>query len=154
MKLIDALLGEHGTQYLLIDKIDSIVSSAKSMDEIQCAIAILSAVIGAHSRLEDDLLEPALEHHLGKTGPLAGMRAEHEEIKRALQQIEGTKRLDEGTDRVGQLIDLIRDHFQKEETVLFRVAEQVLSEDTQIQLGAAWAKERGINIIQTDVSSP
>jgi hemerythrin-like domain-containing protein len=150
MRLIDALLGEHGAQHVLIDKVDAMVSSAKSMDEIQCAIAILSAVLGAHSRLEDDLLEPALERHLGKTGPIAGMRAEHDEIRRALQKIEGTKKLDEGADRVALLLDLVRNHFQKEEAVLFRIADQLLSEQTQIQLGTAWAKERGIKILQTD----
>lgn len=149
MRLVDALLGEHGIIYVLIDKVDAIVSSATSMNDIQCATAILASVISAHSKVEDELLDPALELHMGKAGPLAEMRAEHDEIKLTLQQIEKIKEIGEAIDRVALLLDLIRSHFQKEEVVLFTLAQQLLPEQAQIQLGTTWAEARGITISQT-----
>jgi len=148
MKVIDALLGEHGMIYVLLDKIDSIVSSSASLNDIQCASGFLSSVIGAHSKLEDALLDPALAPHLGKTGPIAEMRVEHDDIRSLLQQLESIEEVSEGVDLISRLLQLIRNHFLKEEMVLFAIAQQVLGEQTQIQLGTAWAKERGISIAE------
>ena len=39
-----------------------------------------------------------------------------------------------------------KDHFQKEEEVLFSMARQTLDEETQIRLGKAWAEARRVTI--------
>jgi hemerythrin-like domain-containing protein len=146
VKLTDALLGEHGVFYAFFDQIEAVTATATSVVQIREATVALSAVVLSHANLEEELLFPALETHMGTTGPLAVMRAEHDEIEHALQQIEEAQDLDDGADCVARALSIVRDHFQKEEEVLFSIARQTLDDETQIQLGKAWAEARRVSI--------
>ena len=146
VKLTDALLGEHGVFYALFDQIEAVTAAATNVAQIQGAMVALSAVIWSHANLEEELLFPALEAHMGTTGPLAVMRTEHDEIEQALRQIEAAQSLDEGAECVARALSVLRDHFQKEEEVLFSIARQTLDEETQIRLGTAWAAARSVTI--------
>ncbi len=146
VKLTDALLGEHGIFYALFDQIEAVTAAATSVAQIQEATAVLSAVILSHANLEEELLFPALETYMGTTGPLAVMRSEHDEIEDALRQVEEARDLDDGADCVARALNIARDHFQKEEEVLFSMARQTLDEETQIRLGKAWAEARRVTI--------
>ena len=146
VKLTDALLGEHGVFYALFDQIEAVTATAASVAQLQEATLVLSTAVLSHSELEDELLIPALEPHMGTEGPLAVMRVEHDEIKTALRRIEEARDLEDGADCVARVLSLLRDHFQKEEEVLFSVARQVLDDETQIRLGKAWAKARRVTI--------
>ncbi len=146
MKLTDALLGEHGVLYALFDHIEADTPSAASVAQIQESAAVLSAVLLSHAKLEEELLFPALEAHLGPNGPLAVMRAEHDEIEHALRRIEDAQDLDDGTNCVAYALSLVRDHFQKEEEVIFSIAGQALDDETQFRLGKAWAVARRVTI--------
>jgi iron-sulfur cluster repair protein YtfE (RIC family) len=146
MKLTDALLGEHGVLYVLFDQIEAVTATATNVVQIQEATMALSAVVLSHSDLEEELLFPALETHMGATGPLAEMRTEHDEIDHALRQIEEAQDLDDGADWVARTLRILRGHFQKEEEVLFSIARQTLDDETQIRLGKAWAEARRVTI--------
>ncbi len=146
VKLTDALLGEHGVIYALFDQIEAVTATATSVAQIQEAMVVLSAVVLSHANLEEELLFPALETHMGTTGPLAVMRTEHDEIEHALRQIEEVGDLDDGADCVARALSIVRNHFQKEEEVLFSIARQTLDEETQIRLGKAWAEARRVTI--------
>lgn len=146
MKLTDALLGEHGVLYAHFDQIEAVATEATSATRIQEATAALRVVIQSHSDLEEELLFPALEPLMGADGPLAVMRAEHDEIERALHGIEDMADPDDASAAVRQMLNLVRDHFKKEEAVLFSVARQVLDDETQVRLGRAWAEVRGVTI--------
>ncbi len=146
VKLTDALLGEHGIFYALFDQIEAVTAAATSVAQIQGATGTLSAVVLSHANLEEELLFPALEMHIGTTGPLAVMRSEHDQIEQALRQIEAAQNLDDGADCVARALSILRDHFQKEEEVLFSIARQTLDEETLIRLGNAWAEARCVTI--------
>ncbi len=146
MKLTDALLGEHGVFYALFDRIEAVAAAATSVAQIREATAVLSAVLLSHANLEEELLFSALETHMGSAGPLAEMRAEHDDIEDALRQIEEARDLDDGADCIARALSIVRDHFQKEEEVLFSMARQTLDEETQIRLGKAWAEARRVTI--------
>ena len=146
VKVTDALLGEHGVLYAHFDRIEAVAAVATRLTQIQEASVVLSAVVRSHANLEEEVLFPALEAHMGPTGPLAVMRTEHDEIEDALQQIQEARDLDDGVDRVARALSIVRSHFQKEEEVLFSMARQMLDEETQIRLGKAWAEARRVTI--------
>jgi hemerythrin-like domain-containing protein len=146
VKLTDALLGEHGVFYAFFDQVEAVTATATSVAQIREATVTLSAVVLSHANLEEELLFPALETHLGTTGPLAVMRTEHDEIEHALRQIEKAQDLDDGADCVARALSILRDHFRKEEVVLFSIARQTLDEETHIRLGKAWAEARRVTI--------
>jgi iron-sulfur cluster repair protein YtfE (RIC family) len=146
VKLTDALLGEHGVLYAHFDRIEAVTAAATSLTQIQEVTVVLSAVVRSHANLEEELLFPALEAHMGPAGPLAVMRAEHDEFEDALQQIQEARDLNDGADCVARALSIVRSHFQKEEEVLFSIARQMLDEETQIRLGKAWAAARHVTI--------
>ncbi len=147
MKLTDALIGEHSAFYTLFDAIEEIATRESAMAIILGATAILEAMVDSHATLEDELLFTALEPHLGKhDGPLAIMRAEHEEMKRLLWQIEDAVDGDEAILLVEEALSAARNHFQKEEQVLCPMAQGLLGDETLTRLGRAWAEARRVTI--------
>lgn len=147
MKLTDALLGEHAVFYVLFSQIEELASIDGSMAQIRAATTVLAAVVESHAGLEEELLFPALEPHLGREGgPLAVMRAEHEEIARLLWCIEEADEEHEAMLAVVAALANCRDHFHKEEQVLFPMALELLDEDTLISLGRSWAEARAVQL--------
>ncbi len=147
MKLTDALIGEHGAYYTLFNEIEEIATRESAVAIILGATAVLEAMVDSHATLEDELLFTALERHPGKhEGPLAIMRAEHEEMKRMLWHIEDTVDGEEAIVLVKEALSAARRHFQKEEQVLFPMAQRLLGDEELTRLGSAWAEDRRVTI--------
>ncbi len=75
-------------------------------------------------------------------GPLAAMRAEHEEIEAGLARARGAAEAGEVADLLLRVVEVVRPHFAKEEQVLFPAAEEVLPAATLLELGERWAEAR------------
>ncbi len=146
MKVTDALLGEHGVLRAVFDRTEELVSNAEEMGQIQAAVGILRALISSHAALEQELIFPELEQHLGTDGPIAVMRAEHDDIDRAFEQIEVARDTDHALGLVRYALDIARDHFGKEEAIIFPSAERTLSEQTLTRLGSLWARSRRVHL--------
>jgi hemerythrin-like domain-containing protein len=97
-----------------------------------------------HARLEDELLFESLEGSLpADHGPLAVMRAEHEEIEGRLARLEAADpERDDLTADLKRLVTVAREHFLKEEEVLFGFARRLLDADRLRALGAEIAERR------------
>lgn len=143
MLITDALLGEHGVFHLFLGYIERSLPSFDSVSVLQNQIAAFTFALENHAALEDKLFFTALEPHLGtRNGPLAQMRLEHAQITDLLGRFESTASLDDGRSLFGQMIQVTRGHFQKEEQVLFHMARQFLNEDELSSLGAKWKEHR------------
>ena len=144
MRITDALLGEHGIICRLLDHVDRRVSSW-SLDQAREAGAALGAVLRPHAAIEEELLFEPLEHALGhEPMPLAVLRLEHEEIEALLIRVTGARSLVESP--FDRLVSLVRDHFAKEEGLLFPLALRHLDGASLNRLGGLWAAARGIEI--------
>jgi hemerythrin-like domain-containing protein len=139
--ITDALLGEHGVIYQLLEHLTS--RPFGSAEEARIQAAELAAGLGTHARIEDDLLFVALEEELGPNGgPLAVMRAEHAEVEETLERLTRVEDVDEAEELAARLVTVARGHFEKEEQVLFPMAEQLLGEEALRALGEQWAAQR------------
>ena len=145
MKLTDALLGEHAVLYELFEHARRAAAGGDAGD-MRRAVSVLDALLLSHARVEEDLLFPALDPHLGQMGPLAVMRSEHQSIERLLASAH--KEPDPAALKaiVADLLDLAHGHFQKEEMALFPMARRFLDEATLARLGDQWADRRKVNI--------
>ena len=144
MRITDALLGEHGVFYLLLQDIEQALPAIENLAILQNRIAPLAFSLEAHASLEDELLFIALEPHLGtQGGPLAVMRHEHDQIVSLLERIPSAPDLVQARALAAQMIEVSRGHFRKEEQVLFRMAQKFLDEDELSALGAKWSARRG-----------
>ena len=98
-----------------------------------------------HHFKEEKVLFPALEEHgiPNEGGPIGMMLLEHEEGRSyvramfdALSKIEAGDRSAQVAlfENAQQYLRLLREHIQKEDDILFRMADEVIPEDEQIQL--------------------
>lgn len=142
MKITEALLGEHGVFYSQFDHLEQAVPAAETLAQVKSQAALLHAAIETHAHMEDELLFATLDPHLGETGPLAVMRMEHDDIEGTLARLAEVQDLAEAQSLVQHAIQVAREHFAKEERVLFPMAEQILEPDALVQLGRKWAARR------------
>ena len=98
-----------------------------------------------HSRREEEVLFPLMAQYIGReTGPIAVMEYEHEQAKRRLggflarmEEIDGSIEADVARPTAGEVaeaVQILSDHFRKEENVLFPMAERILSDEEKEQL--------------------
>ena len=146
MQITQALLGEHGVLYALFEYVEKNLAGMKTLAEVQCAGAALSATLGSHARIENEILFPSLEPQSGPGGPLPVMREEHDEIEGALEDVANAASRDAAADQLRYALQIARDHFAKEEQVLFAMARQMLDDAELDRMGALWAEARKVRV--------
>ena len=146
MKITDALRGEHGVLYVLFEDVRETINASDNIDVIGKSISTLDKALLSHAEIEDTILFPALEQHIGGMGPLEMMRAEHQGVDELVAAARVEQDVAALKSQAKQLIDLAFGHFQKEENALFAMAEQFLSEEELSALGDQWAAKRNVEI--------
>lgn len=147
MKITDALCGEHGPLYALFAHCESSAAQWELADLLLAGRTVEAALL-SHAEIEDELLFRAVETKMSPGGPAEVMRAEHEEIDATLAALRDAT--DEAAARraVLQVVHLAREHFAKEEQVLFPLAEEILPQDELQRLGVEWAARRGVRVAE------
>jgi len=142
MKITDVLRGEHGPLYALLGHLEDSAPQWELADLLLAGRTVESALL-SHAELEDELLFAPVEARMGAGGPAQAMREEHEEIDGRFAALRGAA--DERAARavVLDLVRLAREHFLKEEEVLFPLAENLLPGEELERAGDEWAARRG-----------
>jgi hemerythrin-like domain-containing protein len=117
--------------------------------ELRALIAMLERQFATHMAAEDQVLYPQLTQVLPQCeAAVAPLRAEHDELRAMLHRLAKTLREPPGPTRDEQiavqardLIDLLRLHIRKEESIVLSVAERVL---TPLEIDALEARIRTI----------
>ena len=142
MKITDALRAEHAVFHNLFDHLERTLPRLKTLAEVKAVAAPLEAVLAAHSAAEDVLLIAPLEHCLSQLGQQENFHREHEEIDALLRQVRASQELKQARKLFLSAVAYSRTHFDKEERILFPLAEKVLKPKTLTTLGADWFKQR------------
>jgi hemerythrin-like domain-containing protein len=107
--------------------------------------AYLDDEVARHFALEEQALFPLLARHLSQAqGPLAVMNAEHATFRDLLARLTDALRAGDRAAQladVRELIELLRAHIAKEDSVLFPMAARLLNPAERDELnrrGAAW----------------
>ena len=114
-------------------------AEAGDAEAVQERWRIFQSGLLKHLQMEEEVLFPAFEQASGMTtgGPTFVMRAEHDQMRGLLQQMDAAATAgnhDELVDLGDTLLMLIQQHNQKEEHMLYPMAERALAAD--------WAKLR------------
>jgi hemerythrin-like domain-containing protein len=142
MNIVQALRGEHGAMYPLLELIETTASCAP-LEELRMRITCLKSILISHAELEESVLRPAIERYL--PSPATSGPTDHDIIRTGLDQVMQAAE-DEARSLLLETMAFTRKHFRKEETVIFGIAERELSRNLQEQLGAEWATRRGVVI--------
>ena len=140
---IATLESQHQT---VLARLDEIAAGAAPLPGF---LSFLQGEVQEHFALEEDFLFPALERHRHLAdGPVAVMKAEHEEFRALVAELAVALRAGsaEGAETAARaIVGLLRAHIDKEDHVLFPMARHVLSAAELDEIDALSAAPRRTN---------
>ena len=142
MKITDILLAEHVVFHNLFDHIEKTAPKVRSLAEIRVLAATLETLLRAHSHTEDELFIAPLEHCFDQIGQRDTFHEEHDDIDESLLDAQKARQTKLARKLLLQAVTACRKHFDKEERIVFPLAERTLKADTLKALGNAWMKRR------------
>jgi hemerythrin-like domain-containing protein len=142
MTIIDALLAEHAVFHNLFDHAERNVPKLKAVGEVRSLARLMESLLAAHSRTEEELLVQPLEHCLEQIGHCELFHQEHEEIDHNLKQAQAAKNLKQARLCLLAAVAASRKHFDKEERIVFPLAEKHLKARTLTSLWNTWKQRR------------
>ncbi len=150
MKITHALYGEHGLFYAYFDYLDEVLADKETpaLEALRALATGLERMVVSHATIEEEGLYTALDGPMAGTGPLEVMRAEHQEIDRLAAAAVGAENSADCASELRQLLAVLRDHFMKEEQILFAMAQQQLDAGVLDDLGKKWAEIRKVAVAE------
>ena len=142
MKITEALFAEHLVFHNMFDHIEATVPKLKTLAEVKSLAALMESVLKAHSDTEDELFIGPLEHCFEQSGQRDAFLEEHQEIDDNLRTLRQAKQLKPARQLLLAAVAYSRRHFDKEERIVFPMAERVLNGKTLQALGQSWVEQR------------
>jgi hypothetical protein len=142
MKITDILRAEHAVYHHLFDHIEARAPRLGTLAEVKSLAVLLDTIMAPHSDAEDDLFIGPLEHCFEQIGHRETFHQEHELIEATLAGVRKARTLKDGKRLLLGAITESRRHFEKEERIVFPMAERVLKAKTLNDLGVEWMKRR------------
>ena len=144
MKITDVLRAEHAVFHNLFDHIEAAVPKLKTLAEVKALAAVVEAVHEPHAKTEDDLFMEPLEHCFDQIGQNETFHGEHCQIEQALAKARQAKTVKDAKRILLGAMAACRDHFDKEERIVFPMAERILKAKTLGELGQSWLQRREV----------
>lgn len=142
MKITEALLAEHLVFHSMFDHLEAIAPNLKTLAELKAVAGLLESMLKVHADTEDALFLGPLEHCFEQIGQRDSFLEEHQEMEANLQVVEKAVRAKEALELLLRAVAHSRRHFDREERIVFPMAERVLNERTLNELGQAWMEQR------------
>ena len=142
MKITEALLAEHLVFHHLFDHLETTVPRMRTLAEVQAVAAVMECMLKTHSDTEDDLFLGPLEHCFEQIGQRDAFLQEHKEMDGNLGLVRQATKVPEARRLLLAAIAHSRKHFDKEERIVFPMAERMLKSQTLESLGAVWTEQR------------
>ena len=142
MKITAILCAEHAVFHNLFDHIEATAPRLATLAEVRSVASLLETLLCAHSRTEDELLIEPLEHCFEQIGHRETFHDEHDGIEQELAGVQRVRTLKAARKLLLAAVESARHHLDKEERIVFPMAERVLKAKTLLSLGADWSKRR------------
>lgn len=142
MKITDILRAEHSVFHNLFDHIETTAPQLRTLAEVKSVAVLIDKVMAPHSHTEDELFINPLEHCFDQIGQKETFHHEHEQIEAMLVQVTKARTLKEAKRLLLAVIAASRKHFEKEERIVFPMAERILKAKTLTELGDEWLNRR------------
>lgn len=142
MKITEALLAEHVVFHNLFDYVERATPKLRTLAEIRALASMLDAMLEAHGQIEDKLVMEPLDHCLDQLGQSQAIHAEHEHIDTMLAQVRTCRNVKQARKLLVIAVVVSRQHFDREERVIFPLAEKWLKSKTLQTLGTEWVAKR------------
>jgi hemerythrin-like domain-containing protein len=142
MKITEALFAEHLVFHNMFDHIEAASPKLKTLAEVKSLAALMEQLLKEHSDTEDELFIGPLEHCFEQLGQRDAFLEEHQEIDVSLKNVRVAKDFKKARQLLLSAVSYSRKHFDKEERIVFPLAERVLNTKTLTTLGLRWMEQR------------
>ena len=142
MKITEILMAEHAVFHNLFDHIEAVAPRLRTLAEVKALAAVVEKVHAPHSQTEDDLFIEPLEHCFDQLGQKETFHYEHEQIEATLAKVHKAKTVKAAKKILLGAMAACRKHFDKEERIVFPMAERILKTKTLVELGRQWLQRR------------
>lgn len=142
MKITELLLAEHCVFHNLFDHVERSLPRVRSLAEVKLLAGMVESLMEPHARAEDELLVEPMEHCLAQLGQQENFHHEHEGIEAALRAVRSARTVAAAKKSLTAAVAASRAHFDKEERILFPMAEKVLKARTLGDLGTRLVQQR------------
>jgi hemerythrin-like domain-containing protein len=142
MKITEALLAEHLVFHSMFDQIEAKTPQLSTLAEVKAMAALVKAMLKAHSDTEDELFLGPLEHCFEQIGQRDSFLEEHQKMNESLLLVQKATRLKQAQRLLLIAVTHSRRHFEREERIVFPLAERVLKSATLNELGQNWMDQR------------
>ena len=142
MRITDILRAEHTVFHHLFDHIEATAPRLKTLGEVKSLAALVDKVMAPHAKTEDELFIEPLEHCFEQIGQCDTFHDEHDLIEETLSRVGKARDLKTAKKLLVGAITASRKHFDKEERIVFPLAERVLKADTLKALANQWVCRR------------
>ena len=126
----------------MFDHIEAMAPRLKTLVEVKSLAALMEQLLKAHSDTEDELFIGPLEHCFEQLGQRDAFLEEHQEIDISLKHLQQAKQFKKARHLLLAAVAYSRKHFDKEERIVFPLAERVLNSRTLTALGQTWMEQR------------
>jgi len=142
MKITEALFAEHLVFHSMFDSLETMVPTLRTLSEVKAVAKVLESMLKVHADIEDDLFLGPLEHCFEQIGQRDSFLEEHQEMDENIRRVQQANRPREAQQLLMAALAHSRRHFDREERIVFPMAERVLKSETLVQLGRIWMEQR------------
>jgi len=146
MKITDVLRAEHAVFHNLFDYIEAALPRTRTLAEVKSLANIMDKLTGPHSRTEDELFIDPLEHCFDQIGQRETFHQEHQMIEAVTAKVHKARDLKTAKKFLLGAVTASRKHFDKEERIVFPLAERILKAETLNELGETWLRRRELPV--------
>jgi len=136
--ITETLVHEHAVYREVFDQIERVLAGSKSASEVKILASVVEGLLTGHGETETDLAYSVLDHALADRGALNQLHQDHREIDGQFKPIHRTTDPVKALRRLKQALAATREHFRREEKIVFPILEQTLQPDTLGTLGSQW----------------
>lgn len=126
---------EHAVFCKVFDEFESSLANCRTLKEVNLLASTVEGLLRGHGETETNLAYSALDHGLASKGEVDRLYQDHHEIDDHLKRVHTATDLKEAKRLLKKALGATREHFRREEQVVFPILEETLQPETLAALG-------------------
>lgn len=137
--ITEALVMEHAIFGAVFDQFERVFPKQRTAQEVKWMATVAEGLLSGHAETETNLAYSALDHVLAEDGRLARLHQDHHEIDEHFKRVHQADDVTKAQHLLRRAFAATREHFHREEDIIFPFLERVLRAETLEILGETWA---------------
>jgi hemerythrin-like domain-containing protein len=138
--ITQALILEHEILRQIFDQIESVLSRSQSARVVKSLALVVEGLLSKHGKIEINLVYSVLDHVLAERNASKDLYQHHEELDGHFARIHRTSGPAKASSLLKKALTATREHFRREEQIVFPTLEEILRPETLWTLGDQWRK--------------